>query len=210
MSLAALITVIDRRGIPADEFADWHEQEHVGKICAIPGVLGARRWRMADDTPFAIAFFDLHDHDVLKSDAYRALSGANLTPWSRRIIGRTPFFIRYDGPQAMPGDRMSPADAGALLITAIDPKPEIREEFARWYMEEHTPRLSTVPGVIAARRFVCENSPHQSVATYHLASPDVIVSPAWFEAGETPWTHHVRKFYRDRFRIVCVPDGPQS
>lgn len=209
MPTAALLTVIDRRGVPADEFADWHLHEHVGKIRAIPGVTSVRRWRMADDTPFSIAFFDLESHDVLDSPAYRAMSGANQTPWSRRILGRTPFFIRYDGPRASPGEEPSPAEANALLITAISPKPEIREEFVRWYREEHTPRLSKVPGVIAARRFACENSPHESVAVYHLASPDVIVSPAWFEAGETPWTHHVRKFYRDRFRIICVPDGPQ-
>jgi hypothetical protein len=87
----------------------------------------------------------------------------------------------------------------------MTPAPEVETAFNAWYDTEHVPALARVPNVLCARRFRANSgSGPQYLALYHLASPEVVSSPAWKQASEsTPMPEHIRPQIRDRVRLVC-------
>ncbi|MBL6600197.1 MAG: hypothetical protein ISP41_15020, partial [Alphaproteobacteria bacterium] len=91
---------------------------------------------------------------------------------------------------------------GGLLLNAMNVAPEAEADFNAWYDEEHIPALASVPGTLAARRYISEEGSHRYVALYHLESPDVTRTEAWAKAVDTPWSARVRPHFRDRVRVL--------
>jgi hypothetical protein len=204
--MGLLVAGFDATAVNEDEFNDWYDTEHIPERRRVPGFVNCERWVGADDPKIAIATYDLASLDVLASAPYRAISGENLSPWSKRVTGRCRRICRFEAEQLPPGDRPAPEGAGGLLFFAMNPMPEADGEWNAWYDEEHIPRLSAVPGCLAARRFRITKGQsegnHRYLALYHLASPAVCSSGAWEEAAVTPWTLKIRPLTRDRLRIV--------
>jgi hypothetical protein len=190
-----------------DEFNDWYDTEHIPERRRVPGFINCERWVAADGSKVSIATYDLESIDVLKSDAYRAIGGENLSPWSKRVTSKVKRVCRFEAEQLPPGNVAAPAPekAGGLLFFAMNPAPEAEADFNAWYDEEHIPRLSAVPGCLSARRFrivaAVGDVQHRYLALYHLTSPEVCSSKAWEEAAVTPWTVKIRPQTRDRLRI---------
>src|SRR5207253_1778401 len=93
-------------------------------------------------------------------------------PWSKRVTSKVERLMRFEGDQILPGDQLPPADAGGLLLNAMNIAPEHEGEFNEWYDKEHIPALAAVPGVLCARRFRGTGN-RKYVALYHLATPEV-------------------------------------
>lgn len=204
MANGLLIAGFDYSNVAPDEFNDWYDTEHVPERARVPGFLNCQRWLGAEDPRISIATYDLSALAVLKSPAYRAIAYENLSPWSKRIVGRCKRLLRFEGEQILPGDAVAPGDAPGLLLNAMNAAPEHEAEFNRWYDEEHIPALAAVPGVLSARRFRAASTTLQKyVALYHLESPQVCATEAWTRAVDTPWTRKIRPHMRDRLRIVC-------
>jgi hypothetical protein len=110
--------------------------------------------------------------------------------------------IRFDGAQILPGNQDAPPNAGGLLVNAMNVDPAHEAEFNEWYDHEHIPALSAVPGTLCARRFRDTKGSHRYLALYHLASPDVVLTPEWKQAAASPWTDRLRPHFRDHLRIV--------
>ena len=209
MTKGLLVAGFDSSPVDEDEFNDWYDTEHVPERRAVPGFINCERWVGADNPKISIATYDLESIDVLKSDAYRAIGGANLSPWSKRVVGKAKRVCRFEAEEITKGQPASdPAGepAGGLLLFAMNVLPEAEADFNAWYDEEHVPRLSAVPGCLSARRFrivtaVSEGS-QRYLALYRLTSPEVCSSKAWEEAAVTPWTEKIRPQTRDRMRIV--------
>jgi len=72
-----------------DEFNDWYDTEHFPQRLALPGFTSGSRWVCVDGWPRWLALYDLVSEAAVRSDAYRSVSGAQSTPWSRRILPRT-------------------------------------------------------------------------------------------------------------------------
>jgi hypothetical protein len=190
--------------VAADEFNDWYDTEHVPERSRVPGFITCQRWLGVDDASISIATYDLETLGVLQSAAYRAIAYENLSPWSKRVVGRCQRLLRFEGEQTLPGTQAAPGGARALLLNAMNAAPEAESEFNKWYDEEHIPALAAVPGVVCARRFRASSTTLQRyVALYHLESAEVCASAAWTKAVETPWTAKIRPHMRDRLRIVC-------
>ena len=199
-----LIAGFNYRNVAADEFNDWYDTEHVPERRRVPGFLNCERWIGAEDAKISIATYDLAALAVLQSPAYKAIAYENLSPWSKRVVGRCERLLRFEGEQTLPGDAAAPSGAGALLLNAMNAAPEYEAEFNRWYDEEHIPALAAVPGVLCARRFRAASTTLQRyVALYHMTSPEVCSTEAWSRAVDTPWTQKIRPYMRDRLRIVC-------
>lgn len=92
-----------------------------------------------------------------------------------------------------------------LCTVSMDIVPEHEEEFNAWYSEEHISRIAKVPGVISARRFAATEGNPRYLALYHVEGPATLMSPAYAEATETPWSYRVRHFMRDVSRYVYRP-----
>ena len=203
MAKGILIAGFDFSGCAEDEFHDWYDLEHLPERQRVPGFLLCQRWIGAAAPKRAIATYDLGTIDVLKSASYRAIAYENLSVWSKRVTSRCERLIRHEGEQILPGDRLPPADARALLINAMNVAPEHEAEFNEWYDKEHIPALAAVPGTLCARRFRALAGTHRYVALYHLAGPEIPDSSAWKSAANTPWTERMRPHFRDHFRLVC-------
>jgi hypothetical protein len=205
MAMGLLVAGFDSSPVQEDEFNDWYDTEHVPERRAVKGFINCERWLGAENPKISIATYDLESLGVLKSDAYRAIGGENLSPWSKRVVGKANRVCRFEAEQMAPGNAAAPQNAGGMLLFAMNVVPEAEADFNAWYDEEHVPRLSAVPGCLSARRFrvataVSEGS-QRYLALYHLASPDVCSSKAWEEAAVTPWTVKIRPLTRDRLRI---------
>ena len=204
--MGLLVAGFNYATVAEDEFNDWYDTEHIPERERVKGFVNCERWLGADDPMLSIATYDLESLAVLQSPRYRAIAGANLSPWSKRVTGRCRRLCRFEAEQILPGDRAAPRNAGALMLFAMNPAREIEPEFNAWYDEEHIPRLSAVAGCLCARRFrttsAISGGNHRYLALYHLAAPDVCSSPAWKAAAETPWTLKLRPHMNDRMRLV--------
>lgn len=68
------------------EFQEWYDLEHTPERARISGFQSASRWVCVDGWPRFMACYDLESLDVLQEPPYRAISGENFSPWSRRIL----------------------------------------------------------------------------------------------------------------------------
>jgi hypothetical protein len=113
------------------------------------------------------------------------LHAANRPDWQRR---RVPWHV---GGHDETGEMSM---AKGLLFMAFDFSTAHEDEFHDWYDREHVPERLGVPGFINAERWIDEQNPKIHVATYDLASPDVLASPAYRAVGganQTVWTKRV-------------------
>lgn len=202
MPKGTLIAAMNMAQVAEDEFHDWYDTEHLPERQRVPGFLVCERWIGAQDGTISVATYDLDTVAVLTSPAYRAIGGDNLSPWSKRVTARVERLMRFEGDQILPGDQLPPAKAGGLLLNAMNIAPEFEAEFNDWYDKEHIPALSSVPGVLCARRFRGTSGNRKYVALYHLATPDVVESAEWKDARQSDWTSRLQPRFRDHLRLV--------
>jgi len=203
MAKGTLIAAMNIARAAEDEFHDWYDTEHLPERQRVPGFLVCQRWIGAHDRKVSVATHDLDTVAVLKSPAYLAIGGENLSPWSKRITGRVERLMRFEGDQILPGDQLPPDNAGGLVLNAMNIAPEVEAEFNEWYDKEHIPALSAVPGVLCAHRFRGIRGNRKYVALYHLAAPEVQESAEWKKARESEWTSRLQPHFRDHLRLVC-------
>ncbi|HUG37607.1 MAG TPA: hypothetical protein VML54_11685 [Candidatus Limnocylindrales bacterium] len=202
MAKGALIAAMKITQVAEDEFHDWYDTEHLPERQRVPGFLVCERWIGADDRKVSVATYDLESAAVMKSPAYQAIGGENLSPWSKRVTSRVERLMRFEGDQTLPGGELPPAKAGGLLLNAMNIAPEHETEFNEWYDKEHIPALRAVPGVLAARRFRGTSGNRKYVALYHLTGPEVQESAEWKQARQSDWTSRLQPHFRDHLRLV--------
>jgi hypothetical protein len=203
MAKGTLIAAMNMARAAEDEFNDWYDTEHLPERQRVPGFLVCQRWIGADDRTVSVATYDLENVSVLKSPAYLAIGGENLSPWSKRVTAKVERLMRFEGDQIVPGDELAPEKAGGLLLIAMNIAPALEAEFNEWYDKEHIPALRAVPGVLCARRFRGTSGNRKYVALYHLATPDVQDSAEWKQARESEWTDRLKPHFRDFLRLPC-------
>src|SRR3954453_13674036 len=96
---ALLLVTMEAPAGLEEEFNDWYDTEHLPQRCALPGFETGARFVCIDCWPRWLALYDLTSPAALESEAYRAVSGANNTSWSRRILPRTLGRMRIVGEQ---------------------------------------------------------------------------------------------------------------
>jgi hypothetical protein len=201
MAKGTLIAAMNIGKVADDEFHDWYDTEHLPERQRVPGFLTCERWIGATDPRISVATYDLDSWAVLKSPAYLAIGGENLSPWSKRVTARVERLMRFEGDQTLPGDQLAPREAGGLLLNAMNVTPEREAEFNEWYDKEHIPALAAVPGVLTARRFRGAGN-RKYVALYSLTTPEVQESAEWKVARQSEWTSRLQPHFRDHLRLV--------
>lgn len=145
---ALLLVLADPPPPLEEEFNDWYDTEHLPERAAVPGIATARRYRGLGDGPAYAALYDLDRLSVLDSAEYRAVSGANFSPWTRRVTARVRP-RRLVAVQAEPGGGITPEATRLVLVqaegaTAAD-LPHLRAG---------TAPLATAPGLLDLRFFI--------------------------------------------------------
>ncbi|HEY4172901.1 MAG TPA: hypothetical protein VGM42_07715 [Rhodopila sp.] len=202
MAKGILLVAFDYTNAHEDEFHDWYDLEHVPERRRVPGFGLCERWISITNPKHAVASYDLTSLSVLQSEPYKAIAHENLSPWSKRVGPMCKRLIRFDGEQTLPGEADSPANAGGLLVNAMNVAPEHEAEFNEWYDNEHIPALSAVAGVLSARRFRDPKGTHRHLALYHLKSPEIPNGSEWKNAAASSWTDRLRPHFRDHLRIL--------
>src|ERR1700745_132551 len=105
MAKGVLIAAMDLSNVAEDECNDWYDTEHVHERQRVSGFLSCQRWIGAENPKHSVAAYDLASLAVLKSKAYRAIGGENLSPWSKRLTARCERLLRFEGEQILPGDK---------------------------------------------------------------------------------------------------------
>jgi hypothetical protein len=123
--------------------------------------------------------------------AVRAAPGAELTGVFRQI-SPVSGWLTADGVVTVG----LPPTGDALLSVVMDVDADALEVFHSWYDEEHLPRLSVVPGILAARRFAARDlapgGRHRFLAHYEMKDR-IVVESAEFAAASvmSPRTEEV-------------------
>ena len=204
MAKGILIAAMEFTAVAEDEFNDWYDTEHIPERLAVPGFLNAERFIGISNPKVSVALYDLESRDVLFSEPYKKVGGANGSPWTKRVTGKTKGLIRLEGEQVKPGDKLAPAgDAAAILLISMNVAPEHEAEFNAWYNEEHLDALAGVPGVLSARRYRGTGATQRYAAVYHFVREGVTESVAWKAAANTKWTEKMRPHFRDYLRADC-------
>jgi hypothetical protein len=145
MSRRALLMAIMEPTAPMEEeFNDWYDLEHLPQMGAVPGIDTAVRFVAVDGWPRYLAVYDLEEFAVMRSAAYRAMTGSGFTAWSRRNLARVKGWQRLTFNQQFPGGATIDADCGALLVYVFKGSPDLSSA---------AKQLSREPGVIQARAF---------------------------------------------------------
>jgi hypothetical protein len=191
-----------------DELNDWYNREHLRQVTALPGFVRARRYSV-DDAPLKyLAWYDTVDETIESGAAFQGIV-ERPTPWSqrmRKLYGenreRMNFRLMCDV------GRVSREDTPWLYIVHTDIPDEIVDEYNAWYDKEHLPRLTTVPGVIRARRYTAVNGRPRYLTAYELTDRDAFESPEGLQARKTPWTAKMRSLFHNTRRRMCKRIAP--
>lgn len=196
---------LDYSGVAEDEFDDWYDLEHIPERLVIKGVLGAERWIGVENPKLSIVTYDFESPEVSQSPAYRAISGEHMTVWSKRVVAKCKRVCGFDAVQLLPGQQAAPAGAGGALLVGLNVPEEADAEFNAWCNEEHIPRLATVKGCLAARRFKTTRGTQRYLNLYHYTSPEIPTSAEWKKAGASPWRDKMVPYFRDHLRYILRP-----
>ncbi|WP_407972853.1 hypothetical protein ACJ51O_31210 [Burkholderia pyrrocinia] len=95
----------------------------------------------------------------------------------------------------------------AMLMVMMEPPSDLEDEFNDWYDTEHFPQRRSLPGCVAASRWVCTHGWPRWMALYDLASADVLQSDAYRSMSgrqSTPWTRRILSRTVGRRRVVAT------
>lgn len=97
----------------------------------------------------------------------------------------------------------------ALLIVEVDVLPEHEARFDQWYNDVHIPALLTVPGFLAARRFVRQEGSPKFLALYELESEAALEHP---QLARVRGWGEFEPLIRNLRRSVCrrIYPGPEQ
>jgi len=116
MAKGILVAAMDFTESREDEFNDWYDLEHVPERLRVPGFINAERWISTENPKHSLATYDLDNVDVLYSPGYNAIGRENSSPWTKRTQRFRKSLMRYEGEQILPGDKIAPAEAVAILV----------------------------------------------------------------------------------------------
>lgn len=109
MAKGLLLVTMEPPATLEEEFHDWYDSEHLPQRLALPGFESGSRWVCLSGWPRWLAIYDLSSTAALDDAAYVAVSGANSTPWSRRMLPRMLGRQRVIAEQVHPGETLAPA-----------------------------------------------------------------------------------------------------
>lgn len=173
--------------VPADkepDFNRWYNEEHLAERLSVPGFLSAARYEAVKGGPKHLAVYELESADVMKSDAYKKVSG-NPTPWTKKTgpqaVATT--FIRnvytMIHPKALTPAVANAGMAPALQIGRMDVPASVDTEWNAWYSGTYVPNYEKVPGVIRGRRYRAVEGAPRYMTFYEFENPKVSETDAW-------------------------------
>ncbi|KAK3356794.1 Alpha/Beta hydrolase protein [Lasiosphaeria hispida] len=162
------VTMEPRQGLSLDQFHDWYNNEHGPTRLRLPHIFpNGLRYRATDgQRPTFLADYDVTDVEYLETPTYTNLR-ENRTPREADTIGRVvvdrrffDFVAAQQRPDFVPAEQLSDAEAEGLVLVNVEVSlkdgvdtAEAEKAIVDWYVEEHIPMLSKIPGWLRSRVF---------------------------------------------------------
>src|SRR5438874_4789124 len=192
---------------PTDEqaFNAWYDK-HAPARLAMPGFLSACRYAAVDpDGPRDLATYDLEDVSALHSPEYLQLRERQAGP-DREMMTSIPMIDRRVYRSLDVGQPWTAAwtdHPPFVLSVAMEPPPELVDDYHAWYLEEHIPMLMRIDGWNRIRRFEqLEGTRPSFLAIHELESLDVFETQGFKDAVGTPWRNRVFGYVTRRERLT--------
>ena len=165
-----------------DRFNNWYDTHQIPVRMAVPGFLGAQRYKDAARENYLVVY-EMENEGVLDSDPFTAIvehpnteprwMQANLRGYSR-YIGNEISDLRRDGLD------VDPLDAPILYAVFYSVPDEGADDFNGWYTEDHVPALLKCKDWLMCRRFLIEDGepqPWTHLALHYIADDSAFDSP---------------------------------
>ena len=176
-----LMLCFDYSKVDVNEFNDWYDTEHIPERERTKGILNAQRWLDANYRRISVAVYDLERVEALRNPEYLAISGKNLSPWSKRVISACTQLLRFKGGQFHPGNSLASKTSPVLLTAGVSVAADQVSTVKEIY-REHATRAAKVPGVHSVRFFEGVTGSVQFLELYELASAEVTKLDDWARA----------------------------
>lgn len=135
-----------------EEFQDWYDNEHVPERVGIDGVLSGVRLVCVEGWPRYVALYDLTSLDVLDGPGYRAVSGDNFSPWSKRILSKVRGQYRAAAVQVHPGNAVTGQFASMSMLRYRSVAREREAELVEAALAAASPRTGRQAGAVRVWR----------------------------------------------------------
>jgi hypothetical protein len=147
-----LLAMMEPPPAATEEFHAWYDTEHIPQRQGVKGFITAVRFVCTEGWPQYVAVYDLESAAVLDEPEYRAIGGANLSPWSKRIGAKVTGQWRFGGTQIHPGDGVTGASGApaALLLVRWRSAPAASKSLIVQGLRKNFDRRQ---GVLQARAF---------------------------------------------------------
>lgn len=179
-----------------DDFNRWYNEEHLGELLSVPGVLSAARYEATMSGPKHLAVYELESPEVVDTEAF---VGRPVTERGQRNSPRlhAANFIqnvyRMIHPSELTDEIAKSGMAPALQIGRMAIGPEDEEQWNQWYSGVYVPNYEKVPGVIRGRRWKAYKGEPAYGVVYEFEHEKVSESPEWLSQREVhPDNSHMR------------------
>lgn len=173
-------------------FEIWYDSDHIPNRLRLDGFRGAYRYWQDEGSadggaPHHLAIYDLESLEALRTPEYQQLK-ADPGPETEYFLGRVEGFTRFTTElEADYGDTTARGDW--LSVVAFAVPEEDQAALARWYDEEHVPRLLQAADWLRVHRYRVvsgDGGPWTHLALHELASKEVMDSPERAHARTGP------------------------
>ena len=179
---AMFMVMLDVPADKEDEFNRWYNEEHLAELLSVPGVLNAARYEAVRSGPKHLAFYELENAEVVRSEAF---TSRPTTEWGQRIgprvIGTNFSNNVYEMiyPEAATPKIGQSDMAPALQIGRMAIPKEHEDDWNRWYSGVYVPNYEKVPGCIQGRRWKAVRGEPKYAVVYEFEHEKVSDSPEW-------------------------------
>jgi hypothetical protein len=205
------------KGVAGDAAA-WYEGERMPGYLAVPGCERAGRYEDAEIPVASLVAYHFSDAAALDRLEREPTLRPHPSDAGRGVIERLFRLERRAYRLLGSYEREAPAPVTAPVLLAVwwEPQPGTEAELARWYEEEHIPRLLKVPGWIRISRYerIGGTGP-RFLAVHDIEDIAAMASPAHRAALSTPWRTKViaqreqyeRRVFSLRAEVTAAPAG---
>lgn len=179
---AMFMVMVDVPADKEDEFNRWYNGEHLAELLSVPGLLNAARYEAIRSGPKHLAFYELENADVVRSEAF---TSRPTTEWGQkigpRVIGSNFSNNVYEMiyPEALSSDIAMSDMAPALQIGRMAIPAEHEAEWNKWYSGVYVPNYQKVPGCIRGRRWRAVRGEPKYAVVYEFENEKVSDTPEW-------------------------------
>jgi hypothetical protein len=191
MADGLLFVYSDPGPVPAADFHDWYDNEHGPARLTVPGISAGYRFRALDDqAPPWLAYYEMKS-GALDSPEYKALA-ASASAREKSIMSRLATLDRRVYKLLSDDGTPAPGPPAVVLAVSLSVPPDMEDDLAAWYTDEHIPMLLAVPGWRRTRRYRLTGGTAPAYLSLHeVSSTAAFDEDSYRAAVTTPWRNRI-------------------